>query len=517
MIMTRKFASLWLSLFLVATVSHAEPRTTTVTGGVVRGDVTDGIASFKGIPFAAPPIGELRWRWPQPVKPWRGIRDASTFAPSCMQSPVMLSVFGGPTATSEDCLYLNVWTPAASTKARLPVMVWIYGGGFAAGSTALPLYDGTALARRDVVVVSIAYRVGPLGFMSHPELTREGQGSSGNYGLADQIAALRWVRANIARFGGDPKNVTIFGESAGAISISMLAASPLASGLFHKIIAQSGGNFSSGRRPPDSGGNEMRQLATAEQLGVDSLRELGVPTIRAARSLAAERIQVLAGEGLVTRYWPNFDGRILPGDQYRLYEKKRFNDTPILIGSNSDEGQLFAPAQFTTTQFVGYIRANFGPFADRVLAVYPHTNDAEARQAFADVFRDTAFAWHTWTWARLHAAHGQQPVYAYYFDAPTPLNPRGSNHGDEMRFVFGNAAPPFGPPSPREQALIEHFMGYWTQFARTGDPNGANRAPWPRYTTDAPRFMSLGDRMAPIALPNSEQLQVLDEYFATFR
>jgi para-nitrobenzyl esterase len=498
-------------------MSVAQNATVKTTSGVVRGSAENGIATFKGIPFAAPPTGPLRWRWPQPVKPWRGIREATALAPSCMQNAVMMSVFGGPSTTSEDCLYLNVWSPATRPNARLPVMVWIYGGGFAGGSTTFPLYDGAALARRDMVVVSIAYRVGPLGFLGHPELTREGGGSSGNYGLADQIAALQWVRANIARFGGDARNVTIFGESAGAISASMLAASPRARGLFHKVIAQSGGSFSSGRGMPTSSGNEMRALAATEQLGIDALRELGVANIAAARALPAERVQTLAGDGLVTRFWPTFDGKILLGNQYTLYQAGRFNDTPILIGSNSDEGKLFAPPQFTPAQFAGFMRAQYGEFAERMLALYPHGDDAAARQAFADVFRDTTFAWHTWTWARLQAAHGRQPAYVYYFDRPTPFNSRGSNHGDEMRLVFGNAAPPFGPLDARDQTIAEHFVGYWTNFARTGNPNGANLAPWPRYTTADPVVMNLGEQLGPIALPNAAQLQVIDDYFASLR
>ncbi|HLZ98640.1 MAG TPA: carboxylesterase family protein, partial [Steroidobacteraceae bacterium] len=300
----------WLALIALCAGApvQAQIHQASVAGGAVSGIVEEGLSVFKGIPFAAPPVGELRWKGPQPVQPWQGVRTAAAFAPSCMQNPDMLRIFGGPQDISEDCLYLNVWTPAKSPGQRLPVMVWIYGGGFAFGATNLPLYDGKNLAKRGVVLVSLAYRVGPLGFMAHRELTREGGGSSGNYGLADQIAGLQWIRANISRFGGNPGNVTIFGESAGAISVSMLAASPAAKGLFQKAISESGGNFGPARVSEGDGGLAMRSLPAAEAQGAAFLQELGAANVQAARALPAAAILKLAGP--MGRFWPTVDGRL---------------------------------------------------------------------------------------------------------------------------------------------------------------------------------------------------------------
>src|SRR5262245_7465357 len=231
------------SLCALSLAANAQVTTARVSGGQVEGTATNGVASFKGIPFAAPPVGDLRWKKPQPVAAWSGAKKASAYAPACMQDPNMLKFIGSPDGVSEDCLYLNVWTPAKTASERLPVMVWIYGGGFAAGATSSVTYDGTRLAEKGVVLVSVAYRVGPFGFLAHPDLSRESGKGSGNYGLQDMIAGLEWVKANIAAFGGDPRNVTIFGESAGGIAVSMLGASPAAKGLFAKAISESGGNF----------------------------------------------------------------------------------------------------------------------------------------------------------------------------------------------------------------------------------------------------------------------------------
>ena len=268
----------------------AQVQTVAVTGGSVEGVVSNGIVSFKGIPFAAPPIGDLRWKAPQPVNPWTGVKKADKFAVKCMQDPNMSAIFGGPPAVGEDCLYLNVWTPAKTAGDKLPVMVWIYGGGFFGGETSSPAYDGTRLAEKGVVLVSVAYRVGVFGFLAHPELSQESRTGSGNYGLRDQIAGLKWVKENIARFGGDPSRVTIFGESAGGISVSMLAASPAAKGLFTRAISESGGSFA----PPrfgQEGGQSVAPLKVAEAAGQAVLTRIGASDIKAARALPADQIQ----------------------------------------------------------------------------------------------------------------------------------------------------------------------------------------------------------------------------------
>jgi len=329
----------------------AQIKTAKVDGGIVEGMVKDGIASFKGIPFAAPPVGDLRWRPPAPVVSWQGVRRADKFAPGCVQEASWASVVGkSEVGFSEDCLYLNVWSPAKSPQERLPVMVWIYGGGFVSGFTSLPLYDGENLAKKGVVVVSIAYRVGPLGFLAHRELSTESSGhGSGNYGLLDEIAALGWVNRNIGAFGGAPNRVTIFGESAGGISVSMLAAAPLAKGLFQGVICESGGSFAPAR-VDDEGGENVLQLATAERRGAETLKSLGVQTIAEARKLSAQAVSA-AGGGILDRFWPVLDGYVIVDDQYKLYRVGKYNDTAVLVGSNSDEGFIWlhstTPEQYT--------------------------------------------------------------------------------------------------------------------------------------------------------------------------
>jgi para-nitrobenzyl esterase len=317
-------------------------RAAKVTGGELEGVVKDGVASFKGIPFAAPPLGELRWKAPQPVKRWTGVKKADRFGPGCMQDISTAAKMGMPTEISEDCLYLNVWTAANGRAERSPVMVWIYGGAFAGGMTSAPLYDGARLAKKGVVLVSVAYRVGPFGFLAHEELSKESGKGSGTYGLQDQIAGLRWVKDNIAQFGGDPSRVTIFGESAGGISVSMLAASPAARGLLHRAISQSGGSFAPPKLANEAGENVLT-LRMAEVMGVSLLNRFGVEDIKSARKVAAD--QILKAAGGMGLFWPVADGDVLPGDQYELYQAGKFNDTPILIGTNSDEGRCSsAPA-----------------------------------------------------------------------------------------------------------------------------------------------------------------------------
>jgi para-nitrobenzyl esterase len=483
-----------------------------VTGGSVQGVANANIVSFKGIPFAAPPTGANRWRPPQALKSWQGTRHANTFAPGCMQDPSMAVMFGAPPAVSEDCLYLNVWTPAHAPNERLPVMVWIYGGAFSAGMTSIPLYDGTHFAQRGVVLVSIAYRVGPFGFLATPQLGKEGRGA-GNYGLLDMIAALQWVKKNIEAFGGDASRVTIFGESAGGIAVSILCASPLAKGLFRRAISESGGNFQPPRYANEGGQNGL-PLKLAEKQGEQFLKDLGTDDINAARTLGGESIQRAAGPALSTRFWPVFDGYVLPADQYELYELDRFNDTPILIGTNSDEGALFAHPGVTAGSFSSLVREGYGEKATAILAAYPGNTDAEAAVSSKNLFRDTAFAWPTWVWARLQSRVGKNPAYVYYFDHRTPGMPDGATHGAEMSYVFGNLDTHQGAPPASEAALSDRMMNYWANFARSGDPNGPGLPNWPVFTEYTQQVMYFDGTVGAKPMPNTAQLQVLNDYYS---
>jgi para-nitrobenzyl esterase len=522
-----KTVSIAAAALLFATLAHAQVPDAEVTGGRVAGAIANGIAVFKGIPFAAPPTGELRWRAPQPVTPWQGVKDATKWGPACMQDAMFPAIFGAPmTELSEDCLYLNIWTPAKTTRDKLAVMVWIYGGGFVGGQTSVPLYDGTRLADKGVIVVSVAYRLGAFGFLAHPELSKEsGNRGSGNYGLQDQIAGLRWVKDNIAKFGGDPDKVTIFGESAGGMSVSMLAASPGANELFQRAISESGGNFGGPKYRNGEGGVTSPSLGLAEASGQQFLEKLGVKDIAAARAMSAEAIQKGVGPGLQASFFPVFDGKVLPKDQYKLYQSKKFNDTPVLIGTNSDEGALFMQTPMKPAQFEQFARAGFGSKADGILAAYPHSTDAEASQAAKDVMRESTFAWHTWAWATLQAEHGKGKAFVYYFDHRTPQSPHGSNHGSEIAYVFrtldAGAGPLFGvpsPPRPIDVQVSEMMSSYWTNFAKTGDPNGPGLPPWPAFSLGEQKVLVFDDdQPGARPVPNMTQIKALDLYYTSRR
>ncbi|HTV80516.1 MAG TPA: carboxylesterase family protein [Steroidobacteraceae bacterium] len=507
-----------LALVLAAPIASAQIDSATVTGGRIAGTVADGVGVFKGIPFAAAPVAGLRWKAPQPVPSWEGVRRADSYGPACMQAANMLKLMGAGPAVGEDCLYLNVWTAAKSSAERRPVMVWIYGGGFAAGMTGIQAYDGEQFAKDGVVLVSVGYRVGPFGFLAHPTLTREGGGTSGNYGLQDMIAGLRWVQQNIARFGGDPARVTVFGESAGGIAVSLLTAAPAARGLFARAISESGGAFGPTREGAVAGGL-LPTLEGAERFGQQFLKRLGASDLASARALSAQQIQAgLPADALAGGFWPNRDGKILPGDQYHRYEAGRFNDTPVLIGTNSDEGGLFAAPGVTPAKFEAQVRAGYGDRADEVLRAYPHDTDARAERAAKDLFRDTTFGWSTWAWASLESGHGKHKAYIYYFDHRTPQSPEGSNHGSEIAFVFRNlTAPALGgavmQPTAAEEKLSEQMQRYWVNFATRGDPNGPGLPAWPAYDAQTQQAMILRDSPAAGSLPNQPQLHALDDYF----
>jgi len=493
-------------LFTTASVIAQQPITVKVEEGLVQGTSEDGLTVYKGIPFAAPPIGNLRWQAPKPAAKWEGVKQADKFAPGPIQ--------GGnpPSGKSEDCLYLNIWTPAKFSKDRIPVLVWIYGGGFNAGSTSEANYSGEMLARKGVVLVSIAYRVGQLGFMAHPELSAESLNHvSGNYGLLDMIAGLKWIQKNIAAFGGDPRMVTIFGESAGGIAVSMLCASPLAKGLFHGAISQSGGSFGP-PRPTTFPGENLKRLADAEDAGATYIKNAGFSSIAEMRKLSADKLPAIRGLA-----WPIIDGYVIPDDQYKLYEAKKYNDVPILVGYNSDEGASFSPPK-TPEDYISGVKNRYGKFADDLIKAYP-VGTTNVPKTARDLARDAAFGWQTWIWARLHSKMGKTKAYYYYFDqhpdfpAEAPRFGYGSPHGQDVGFVFQHLTPNSQNATPTDQQVSEAIATYWANFAKYGHPNGNGVPDWPAFSDANPVVMHFNQTAHTGPVPSASSLRVLDEYF----
>jgi para-nitrobenzyl esterase len=471
-----------------------------VDGGELHGVVTDGVASFKGIPFAAPPVGDLRWRPPQPAARWTGVRQAAEFGADCMQGrfgPPPAAAPGAPPARvpSEDCLFLNVWHPASATPgAKLPVMVWIHGGGFTGGSGASPNTSGVEFAKRGVVLVSVNYRLGRFGFFAFPALSRERPDETkGNYAYMDQIAALQWVRRNIAAFGGDPDNVTIFGFSAGGVSVHSLLASPMARGLFHKAIAQSGGSRDSvlTARPMREDGVDPNYPTSAETIGINFARSMGIEgTDQAAlarlRALSAE--QVLRGAPAqpgvsVPSYetTPVLDGKLVTETAETAYKARRQPRVPLLLGSNSADSAGNRVRATTKEQLFAW----FGQWSAQAKAAYDPDGSTDAAALVSRANDDFGQAEPARFAANAFAANGS-PVYLYRFSyVQTAMRERsraGAPHGGEIAYVFGTlSAGRGGAPTPEDQAVARMAQSYWVSFARTGDPNGAGLPPWPRH------------------------------------
>ncbi len=461
--------------------------------GLVEGVVSaDGLVhAFKGIPYAAPPIGNLRWQPPQPAAPWAGVRPTHNFPPRAMQVQVWDDMFFYDDGPSEDCLYLNVWTAAKPAPKPLPVMVWIHGGGFRAGSTSEPRQNGENLAKKGVVVVSMTYRMGVFGFYAHPELSAESpHGASGNYGLMDMVASLEWVRDNIAAFGGDPHNVTIFGESAGSFAVSLLMASPTAEGLFHKAIGESGAAL--GRVTPSREKAEAAGVAFAQSTyGSTALVDL--------RAVPAKALLVASEQA--GRFGPNVDGWFLPDQPAAIYAAGRQSEVPLLAGWNLDEGgpgAIFGRSEPTLANYLAAVQVKFGDAADAFLAAYSASNDAEARRAASDFGGDSFIGYGTWKWIEAHARSGEAPVYRYLFDHPLPLaldakvndQPRAA-HSWEIEYVFGVLDSKALPWRPEDYQVSELMMNYWTNFAKRSDPNGPGLREWPAYQSVGSPVMHL--------------------------
>jgi para-nitrobenzyl esterase len=482
-----------LTLLLAAAATPADQVKT--DAGIVEGFTPPGssVRVFRGIPFAAPPVGERRWQPPQPVAPWEGVRKADEFGARCLQNRVFDDmVFRDE--LSEDCLYLNVWTPAESADAALPVMVWIYGGGFQGGSASEPRQDGERLAGKGVVVVSMNYRLGIFGFLAHPELTKESEHqASGNYGLMDQTAALRWVKANIARFGGDPGNVTIFGESAGSFSVSAQVASPLARGLVHKAIGESGAFFRMGDTSPLA----TLSLADSETSGAEFGASIGKDSLDGLQAASGEELLKAVAE---KKRWfaPNVDGHFLPKDALDIYAAGEQSHVPLLAGWNLDEvraGVVLGEEKVTAKGFTDQTRERFKEAADALLKVYPARSDAQALESASALAGDLFIGYSTWKWIEMHLETGGAPVYRYSFDRKIPVAPGtkvngqpatsediGARHAGEIEYVFGALdSLPDVPWQASDRALSDQVMTYWSNFARAGDPNGPGLPTWPRY------------------------------------
>lgn len=479
--------------------------TVALDSGAVSGRVEDGIAVFRGIPYAAPPIGRLRWAPPAPVPAWTGVRAATAFGPVCPQ-PIEPWANGETGHQSEDCLSLSVWAPAdAKPGARLPVLMWIHGGGYTAGAGSQSTYDGRALARLGAVIVTINYRLGVLGFLAHPALTAE-RGTSGDYGLLDQIAALRWIRANIARFGGDPATVTIAGESAGGGSVLLLATSPLAQGLFQRAIVESGAALGL-----PEGGRAVPDLAQAEAVGSAFARQLRAETPAALRAIPAADLLAAKPPALSSR--PIADGQVVPGDVTLAYRAGRQADVSLLIGWNSAEGDLFAhPA--SAADYRAGLQQSAGSHADALLRLYPATDGPGLLKTAAAELGDVTFGWRGLSVAEAQARTGHAPVFVYQFDnrpprpAGSPDTP-GTLHSEELGFVWSPTLTAAWPA--RDRALAGVVGRYWINFARTGDPNGTGLPAWPRFGgADEQVQWFKGGAARPGPVPRLAELRAVD-------
>jgi para-nitrobenzyl esterase len=478
------------ALLLAGMAVGAVGQVRTESGSVEGSTSTDGkVQIFKGIPYAAPPVGALRWKEPQPVPAWQDAKKATEFGARCMQGNVFGDMVFRDAAPSEDCLYLNVWTPKASPDTKLPVMVWIYGGGFQAGATSEPRQDGEHLAHKGVVVVSMNYRLGIFGFFSHPELTKESpHRASGDYGLQDQAAALEWVRKNIAAFGGDPENVTIFGESAGSFSVSALMASSLSKNLIHRAIGESGAFF--GRTL------NAKPLAESEQDGVKFAQSIGRDNLEKLRAMTSvEMLDAAAKDKNAFRFGPNIDGYFFPESPAAIYAEGNEAHVALLAGWNHDEGNyhmFFGADPATKDNYAKKASQMFGENAPSVLKAFPGETNEQAKSS-ADLLATANFiGYGTWKWIELQAKAGDVPVYRYEFDQAPPMAPpaagtpasaesRGAYHSAEIEFVFGMLDSKKLPWRPEDYELSEKMGSYWTNFAKSGDPNGAGLPEWPRY------------------------------------
>ena len=503
-------------VFLIAGLALAEPQATapqvTIPQGTLSGTTDSGISVFKDIPFAAPPVGDLRWRAPQPAPNWSGLRDASKFGPICMQGPRPAGRGAREDLKqSEDCLSLNIWTPNTAPQKKLPVMVWIYGGGFREGGSAVSLYDGTELAQHGVIVVTINYRLGYFGFLDLPSLAAEHPDEPhGNYGLLDQIAALKWVQANIGAFGGDPSNVTIFGESAGGMSVNDLMVSPLARGLFGKAISESGLGLI---HTPTEAEAQQHGAAFAARMKADDVT--GAEQIKTLRARPAAAIANAEPSDDSGGMGPMVDGTVLPDQVAALFAQGKIADATYMAGSNSNEASLMPNLRMDNTQMF----AQLGDKLPAVRAIYESGGKLDDEEFGHQLFDDAVFASGAQGFAHYAAKTGRKG-YVYYFGyVADALRGResGVGHGGELVYVFGLhglSKTPRGAmmasfATDKDKKTIALVQDYWTNFAKSGDPNGANLPAWPPSTDAAPQTMVFGDDSKAVAGFREKQLGVI--------
>lgn len=494
-----------------------------VTGGTVAASSLSSatLRVFKGIPFAAPPVGELRWKAPQPVASWSSVRPAESFGNACVAGnrpagkPGAI-LYQDPGPQSEDCLYLNVWSPVprgASEKA--PVMVLLYGGGYQLGAASQGNYNGAGLAAKGAVVVTLNYRLGALGFLAHPELTAEGGGRSGNYALLDAIAGLRWVQDNIGRFGGDASRVTVFSQSAGSGLAHVLMASPKAQGLFHRMVLSSLGSMPAG--------SNTTTLAQAEAAGTTFATAQGAANLAALRArTAADIMSATFAAG------PIVDGDVLTGQIDQLTAAGKIADVPLLLGWNADEGTPYPPFATTLAAYDTTAATRYGAMAAQFKAAYPVASDADVLAMAYSPMRDNLFAWQPWTIARAQVVRARSPVWLYHFDRrpayfdnqkfteQDPPSRYGAYHSLEQVYFYNNldVSVPSRPYAATDRSIAETASSYLVNFAATGNPNGGNLPAWPAFTGPASKVMRIGDVIAPMDAPNRAGLDFFDAFYA---
>ncbi|MCW3098755.1 MAG: carboxylesterase [Chthonomonadaceae bacterium] len=461
---------------LPGTVSAQIAEPVRVQGGLLSGVAgsDSSVRVFKGVPFAAPPVGDLRWKAPQPVKSWKGVRKADHFGARPMQLPLYGDMIWRSEGISEDCLSLNVWTPAKSNKERLPVLVYFYGGGFVAGDSSEPRYDGESMARRGIVAITVNYRLGIFGFFAHPELTQESpHHAAGNYGLLDQSAALEWVRRNVAAFGGDPKHITIAGESAGSFSVSAQMASPLSKNLIVGAIGESGAMLG-----PTLAAQPREQV---EKNGVAFATEVGAASLAALRAMPAQQI-LDATKSDPFRFSLTIDGYFLPKSPLEIYTAGEQAHVPLLAGWNTAEsgaGAVLGKEPATVEGFTRAMRTLYGARAADALKAYSASTDAEAKAAATALASDRFIGYGTWKWVDLHGKTGDKPVYRYLYSHPRP-GEGGASHSAEIEYALGNLAlNPHYIFTDNDRKVSATMQAYFVNFIKTGDPNASELPEWP--------------------------------------